>query len=166
MGKHRYHRSPRQHIRTLKGGKKITVNKGKHYPDSKKRSCRVDRRGVSKKRVKIITVRRAEGITTLVDKKPRKFGSFADANDYLRQISYTIPEYQSGYDKTDVVITWSDGQTYTGRFDVKADGSDTNIERHMREMAAHIKESPVTEYVTAKEKKESAELMRKYRLSD
>lgn len=35
MGKHRYHRSPREHKRTIKSGKRITVNRGVDYNDSK-----------------------------------------------------------------------------------------------------------------------------------
>lgn len=36
MGKHRYHRSPREHKRTIKSGRRTTVNRGVKYNDLKR----------------------------------------------------------------------------------------------------------------------------------
>lgn len=63
-----------------------------------------------------IRLERWEG---LVDEcgQPETVGSFAEADALLMRWSETAPEH-GGYDKCGFVITWPDGDTYTGRYDL------------------------------------------------
>lgn len=63
-----------------------------------------------------IRLERWEG---LVDEcgQPETVGSFAEADAVLLRWSETAPEH-GGYNKCGFVITWPDGDTYTGRFDL------------------------------------------------
>lgn len=45
--------------------------------------------------------------------------SWKAADDILRNWARTAPEKGQGYDKCDFTVTWSDGETYTGRYDLK-----------------------------------------------
>lgn len=66
--------------------------------------------------VREIEIRRAEGPTwTLED---ITVGSFREANQKLFDASQTAPE-TGGYNKVDFTITFEDGETYEGRYDLK-----------------------------------------------
>lgn len=64
-----------------------------------------------------IVLTRAEGPADSCG-HPVAVASFAAADDLLRAWSETAPA-RGGYDKCDVTITWPDGETYAGRFDLK-----------------------------------------------
>lgn len=52
------------------------------------------------------------------DDMPKSFPTWRAANEQLRQWARHAPR-TGGYDKTDFTITWSDGDSYTGRFDLQ-----------------------------------------------
>jgi hypothetical protein len=53
------------------------------------------------------------------DFKPCDFCSLAEANKFLR----SLPRPELGYYKTDFILTFEDGETYEGRYDVGDDES-------------------------------------------
>jgi hypothetical protein len=60
--------------------------------------------------------------------------TWAAADAILRQWARTAPDEGHGYDKCGFTVTWSDGETYTGRYDLKRhDMGFTNL------LAYHIK---------------------------
>ena len=65
------------------------------------------------------------------------FYNVAAANHFLRSQSYDAPT--RGYNKHDFKITFDDGSNYEGRLDVKHDGSDTDIIKHIREIEDYTK---------------------------
>ena len=77
-----------------------------------------------------VTVTRAEGPAALC--KTRWFGSFANATAALLKGAHTYPK-TGGYDKHDLEVRFADGEIYKGRLDCKADGSDCDVARHVRE---------------------------------
>lgn len=68
-------------------------------------------------KVKSIRLVRAEGPAEECD-KPQTVSSWLEANRVLRQWSETAPR-EGGYDKCDFTITYEDGETYEGRYDLK-----------------------------------------------
>lgn len=68
-------------------------------------------------RVKKIVITRGEGPIEEAGKSVTAL-NFAAANEALFRMSATAPK-SGGYDKTDFVITFADGQTYKGRYDLK-----------------------------------------------
>ena len=82
-----------------------------------------------------VAVRRAEGPIALCD--GWHLFECADAeehgNTYLWEISQTAPK-DGGYDKTDVKLTFANGQEWNARFDVKHPSqpdNDTNLRQHV-----------------------------------
>jgi len=72
-----------------------------------------------------ITVERAEGpceecVSVTV-------GSYDEAREVIRRWSRTAPA-GGGYDKCDFVVTFADGETYSGRYDMTADLKEGFIE--------------------------------------
>ena len=59
--------------------------------------------------------------------------TWMDADNILRKWSLTAPEF-GGYDKCDFTITYADGETYTGRYDLKRHdiGFPELLARHIR----------------------------------
>jgi len=58
------------------------------------------------------------------------------ANEYIHHCRQRV---RSGYDKTDFVVTWEDGETYKGRFDMESldkDGGDDTLRGHVFSCAA------------------------------
>ena len=82
---------------------------------------------------------RLEGTLYPVD-KPRTFYRFADANAMLRGIAREQARdgRTLGYDKVDFTIHWQDGETYSGRADVTADGDDTDLRRHVLDFLDYL----------------------------
>jgi hypothetical protein len=71
---------------------------------------------------------------------PHECKTFAEANTVLRKMARTAPD-GGGYDKTDFVVTYEDGETYEGRFDLTFTGNEL-LENHMRghvEFSAGVK---------------------------
>lgn len=136
----------RQHRRRVEGG---TTNVVKHE------------RNQGKIAVKSIWVNRGEGPSELCN-KPQTFYTFKEANAFLRQNSYSAPK-GGAYDKHDFKVTWTDGQTYNGRYDVHYN-EDANIGKHIKDFLEYeIKED--TE-ITPKEREEMIRFLRKYQLGD
>lgn len=130
------------------------------------------------KSIQKVVIERAEGITGHYTMQPRTFeGETAEeqGNAWLREIAKTAPK-TGGYDKTDVVITLSNGQDYSFRFDVQHTSlpdNDTNLRDHMRtwflfncrpEEIPHIAKEPrrlkrAQEMTSPEEKAEAAQLV-------
>jgi hypothetical protein len=64
-----------------------------------------------------IVITQAEGLSEDCN-KPHTVASFADADALLMVWSEKAPEH-GGYYKCDFVVTWPDGNTYSGRYDLK-----------------------------------------------
>ncbi len=82
-----------------------------------------------------VAIRRAEGPIALCDGWHLFEGVNAEerGNTYLREISQTAPK-ESGYDKTDVKLTFANGQEWNARFDIKHSSqpdNDTNLRQHV-----------------------------------
>lgn len=82
--------------------------------------------------VKSITITRAEGPAEECD-RPQTVSSFEEADRVLREWSETAPK-ELGYDKCDFTITWEDGETYKGRYDLKYWATEyPNLGKHVRD---------------------------------
>lgn len=72
-------------------------------------------------RVASVWLSRAEGKTVECERnRSRFFSSFVAANRELASWARSAPE-GGGYDKCDFVVTYEDGETYEGRFDLTRD---------------------------------------------
>jgi len=69
-------------------------------------------------RARSITLTRAEGPAAECD-RPQTVSSWSDANLVLWHWSETAPSDCQTYDKCDFIITYEDGETYEGRYDLK-----------------------------------------------
>ena len=83
---------------------------------------------MQKIQVKEITITRAEGPSAECGNK-HVVTSFADSERILSAMSRTAPQ-GGGYDKTDFTVTFEDGESYTGRYDLKYERDET-IAEHM-----------------------------------
>jgi hypothetical protein len=54
----------------------------------------------------------------LEPKTPPSFPTLDAANCFLRELAQTAPGPHGGYDKTAFRVTWEDGETYEGRYDL------------------------------------------------
>lgn len=74
---------------------------------------------VQKIKVQSITFSNKEGlIDGSCQECPKTVNSFLEADNTLRRWADEAPK-TGGYDKTNFVVTYSDGQTYSGRFDLR-----------------------------------------------
>lgn len=81
-----------------------------------------------------ITITRAEGYEDECG-RPVTVYSFAAADDLLRAWSESAPAH-GGYDKCDFAITWPDGGTYEGRYDLKHHTAERpSLTAHMVDLA-------------------------------
>lgn len=55
---------------------------------------------------------------SLEPKAPPSFPSLEAANSFLTELAQTAPGPRGGYDKTAFRVTWQDGETYEGRYDL------------------------------------------------
>lgn len=84
-----------------------------------------------------VVIERAEGpVSHYTMRKVTFTGDTAEeqGNQWLREIAHTAPA-KGGYDKTDVSVTLSNGETYDYRFDVQHSSlpdNDTDIRQHIR----------------------------------
>lgn len=109
--------------------------------------------------IKSIWLNRAEGPNW--DLGERTVSSFEDANRVLRKWAETAPK-GGGYDKVDFKVTWEDGETYEGRYDlVREDTSKASLEKHMREFCSfhgglwcppHMKRQAYDEFIERQER--------------
>jgi len=86
--------------------------------------------GVSK-----IVITRAEGLTKLCG-KPHMYSSWELAKYGLARDNSTYPGMNQGYDKHDFVVYFEDGETYSGRLDVKqliCGDNDQDVKKHVNE---------------------------------
>lgn len=67
--------------------------------------------------------------------KTMEFKSIEATNQQLRKNTRSMPEEQLGYDKHDFTIVWSDGTAYKGRYDLRRDETNPNIEKHVKDEA-------------------------------
>jgi len=78
-----------------------------------------------------ITITRAEGNTETDTFEPVTVASFAAADAVLHAWSETAPS-RGGYDKCDFSIIWPNGDTYSGRYDLKHHSKEpASLTRHM-----------------------------------
>ena len=87
--------------------------------------------------IKSIEITRAEGSSVYDPNlgKTQKFNNVKDADKRLLEISRTAPA-TGGYDKTDVKVTFEDGTTYEGRWDIKhfsQMNADLTIKDHIKQ---------------------------------
>lgn len=83
-------------------------------------------------KVKSIWIQRGEG-PIAETRKPQTVGSFAEADRILMGWSWTAPA-TGGYDKCDFKVTWEDGETYEGRYDLKHNKIEyPSLSRHITE---------------------------------
>ena len=73
---------------------------------------------VDKIRVQSITLTRAEGPAEECD-KPQTVTDWPEADKVLLQWAKTAPQDCKTYDKCDFTVTYKDGETYKGRYDLK-----------------------------------------------
>lgn len=79
--------------------------------------------------VRKIEITRAEGPTGSLERATVR--TFEDADQKLLEASLTAPE-TGGYDKTDFAITFDDGNTYQGTYDLKHFRVDyPNLRKHV-----------------------------------
>ena len=83
---------------------------------------------MKKIQVKEIVIIRAEGLSAECGKK-HTVTSFADSERILSYMSRTAPQ-GGGYDKCDFTVTFEDGESYSGRYDLKYERDET-IAEHM-----------------------------------
>jgi hypothetical protein len=106
-----------------------------------------------KAQVKNVMIRRAEGVIGLDSFEPFNFPTLEAAQAHLNKIAFTAPEPATGtYDKTDFVIEWVDGETYSGRYDLQKGGLDDsgdNLREHvinfLQFMAGEMKPDHMTD---------------------
>ena len=79
--------------------------------------------------VKEITIIRAEGLSSECGKK-HTAKSYAEAEAILTRMAHSAPK-SGGYDKTDFTVTFEDGETYDGRYDLKYT-RDESLAEHMK----------------------------------
>ena len=98
--------------------------------------------------VKEIELDRAEGPTHLCGKVI--VSDFASANLRLATWALTAPKSGKGYNKIDFKVTWEDGETYEGRYDlnqeVEDDEKGQDLARHIRHHLYFICHKPQCEY--------------------
>ena len=81
-----------------------------------------------------ITITRAEGPANLCG-KTRMFAGldcWAQATASMQAHSHTYPAPGGGYDKHDFAVVFADGETYEGRLDAQGDGTDCDVQAHVR----------------------------------
>lgn len=71
---------------------------------------------MAKIKVKEVWLNRAEGPRGQTGE--RTVHSLEDADETLRDWARTAPKPSGGYDKTDFKVTFADGETYEGRYDL------------------------------------------------
>lgn len=82
--------------------------------------------------VKEIRLQRIEGSIGLDSFDPVTVTTWAEANAILRSWAKTAPGPGQGYDKCDFTVTWQDGETYNGRYDLEGRETET------ADLAAHV----------------------------
>jgi hypothetical protein len=122
---------------------------------------------VIEKRVgeKYIILERGEGPRDDCD-KPVVFKTFEEAKHALGFMARNAPK-SGGYDKTDFIVVWHDGETYEGRVDLKREhvlGYD--LREHIRDFLSfhagirkppHMSQERYDEYLAAAEREEPGE---------
>jgi hypothetical protein len=89
-----------------------------------------------KVKVASITITRAEGLSKLCG-KPQVYLSWEDARIGMLRMNSTYPKAGQGYDKHDLRVVFENGETYSGRMDVKqidVENNDQDPLIHVREM--------------------------------
>ena len=119
--------------------------------------------------VKKISIMRAEGPSRDPDVGTwRHFDNYHDADKYLRKQSRTAPD-SGGYDKHDFKVEWKDGHKYEGRLDVKRNGEDTDVGKHIEEHCKYLSTAEF-DWLSKKEqadmKKQGQETLKRYSLND
>ena len=90
---------------------------------------------ISKVKVKEIYLNRLEGKSVYCN-KPVIFKSYKEARSKLFDWGMNAPMEGEGYDKVNFKVTFEDGETYTGRLDIKhpsATNNDLDVSKHVRD---------------------------------
>lgn len=87
--------------------------------------------------VKSVSIDQAEGMESRMVRGT--FPTIAEANAALTRIQAQCEPNMLGYLKTDVVITWENGETHDFRADVNQHGDDTNLSEMLRSFAERYK---------------------------
>ena len=85
---------------------------------------------IKKIAVKHVKILRAEGPIHLVNKKWNTFKTLRSANTFLHQGSFSVG---SGADKHDFIVTFKNGTTYKGRYDLHH-GEKADIGKQMKQV--------------------------------
>lgn len=86
-----------------------------------------------------ITIKRAEGPSRLCGIL-KVFQNWEDANRWMFSQASTFPA-TGGYDKHDFVVTFADGETYSGRLDCKAitcNDPDLDVRKHVKDFVLYL----------------------------
>jgi len=83
-----------------------------------------------------VWIERAEGPIALCEEKT--FDSLHDADFWLAQNAKTVEG--KGYDKHDYKVTYADGTTYSGRYDLAASDTQPSLLREMRNHLTFLSE--------------------------
>lgn len=62
----------------------------------------------------------------------RTFSTIEEANLFFRKACLLCGEESKSYFKTDFIITWEDGETYKGRFDI-SENNKKNLSEHVNQ---------------------------------
>lgn len=89
-------------------------------------------------KVSKVEITRAEGPSVLCG-ITHTFSYLSGANAILRRWAWAMPENQRGYDKCDFRVTFTDGDTYEGRFDLQVtDRNTVDLKAHMVEFVKYL----------------------------
>jgi hypothetical protein len=92
---------------------------------------------MAKSKVVSVVLHRGEGPTrgAYPAGTTAKVPSIDQADQVLRRWSHTAPPVTGGYNKCDFTITWDDGETYSGRYDLQSvdSGARIDIAKHVRD---------------------------------
>lgn len=94
-----------------------------------------------------IILTRAEGLAEECD-RPVRVSRWEDAAHELARMARSAPKPGGGYDKTDFLVVWEDGETYEGRYDLQRDGESGSawrgfdLARRVRDFLAFLAHKP------------------------
>lgn len=118
---------------------------------------------IKKRKITSIKIRRAEGRGPDVGKW-RTFKNTQDADAFLRKQARSM-QHNIGYDKHDVLVKWDSGNSWKGRWDVKKDGTDTSIKKHIKSELDYILRKRKNDYpFITKQDKKLAKVFRRHKI--
>ena len=91
---------------------------------------------IQKVGIRSVWLERAEG--PIAECGEVTVNTIAEAQKVLRRWSHSAPEEGGGYDKCDFKVTFEDGETYTGRYDLQNTGLNDGGETLAGQMRSFI----------------------------